>query len=710
MQWIIEKNGYTFFWDIGNDLAALTSVQTGKLVWRGTLLPGFDLLHQGSRIFRKARAVVADLDETGGIIQLELEGIGTGTLQIAQTASGCEFERLDMTWTNNPPALISLYFGVDRMTSEQRDIVPNLDNPFWPNWAAQGFCIPSAKGAPIQSFFRSWDFGHATLPLGNFGPALGTPYAAAFPRPLLCAALGGDDGWLVLGCAAIPDAAMTLDIRSSNGCLNYRYREDLWGAPTNSSRAWEGLLRLSWQAEAWDAYNAHFKTFDVSPVDPQYQLSQWNTWGEYRFNIFKTRRMIDVIANDVKSEVFVFDDKWETYPSSGVPNRNNLPDFEGDLAYLRERGLKVGLWQAVGWTDDPEAAGLTRDDLLCGSDGNPRRASWSMNPHVPESAHYCLDPSSTKVREYLHDRVRRIVRDYQADLLKLDFGYGLPGPDVAVPRDPAYRGERMAYTLYQLVADAAREVNPKIILQSWGISPLMRPAYNMVSLDDLGDAGSQEAIGHRQWSVWAALAGQMSAAIMASSGYDWASIPDILLNTAVIGAPGGVSGIHTANDTRVSSRLLSLLRALMLWYRRSTRWTPLWLNTEKGSLQQEPLVRCWGRLEPINGEDRLTALALRDGSDKLSDRSLLRQMDWSGRWAIIAQDDADIYASKRLACIPFEPGRLLLPCPSKPKAVQMIIKTDEIPYLDWKWSDGMLSLDMSFNINLDELTGFLILR
>ena len=60
------------------------------------------------------------------------------------------------------------------------------------------------------------------------------------------------------------------------------------------------------------------------------------------------------------------------------------------------------------------------------------------------------------------------MRDYHADLLKLDFGYGLPGPDVAVPRDPAHRGERMAYTLYKLAADAAREVNPNIILQSLG--------------------------------------------------------------------------------------------------------------------------------------------------------------------------------------------------------------------------------------------------
>ena len=91
------------------------------------------------------------------------------------------------------------------------------------------------KDAPIQSFFRCWDFGHATMPLGNFGPSLGTPYAAAFPRPTVLRAIGGDDGWMVFGCASVPDAAMTLDIRSSSGCLNYRYREDLWGASLDIS-------------------------------------------------------------------------------------------------------------------------------------------------------------------------------------------------------------------------------------------------------------------------------------------------------------------------------------------------------------------------------------------------------------------------------------------------------------------------------------------
>ena len=74
MQWIIEKNGYTFAWDIGTDSATLTANQSGKLVWQGTLMPGFDMIHQNERVFQKAHAIAAELSETGGIIQLELDG------------------------------------------------------------------------------------------------------------------------------------------------------------------------------------------------------------------------------------------------------------------------------------------------------------------------------------------------------------------------------------------------------------------------------------------------------------------------------------------------------------------------------------------------------------------------------------------------------------------------------------------------------------
>ena len=131
-------------------------------------------------------------------------------------------------------------------------MVPSLELPFWPGWSAEGYCVPSGKGGPVQSFFRNWDLGHATFPLGSFGPSLGTPYAAAFPRPMFSAAMGGQDGWVAFGPGTIPDAALTLEIRATTGTLHYLYREDLWGTPAGRTRVWPEPLRFAWAPTAWD--------------------------------------------------------------------------------------------------------------------------------------------------------------------------------------------------------------------------------------------------------------------------------------------------------------------------------------------------------------------------------------------------------------------------------------------------------------------------
>ena len=119
-----------------------------------------------------------------------------------------------------------------------------------------------------------------------------------------------------------------------------------------------------------------------------------------------------------------------------------------------------------------------------------------------------------------------MMRAFNPQLLKLDFGYGLPGPDVSAPRNPEFRGERLPYEFdVRIIVDAAREVKPDVTIQYYGIHPLMRPVTDVVALDDLGDAGGYEGEAHGEWSIWSALAAAQGSAIMASSGYDWKAVP-----------------------------------------------------------------------------------------------------------------------------------------------------------------------------------------
>jgi hypothetical protein len=710
MIWRHKAAEHQLHWDLATDRATVSLAAAGARVWQGSLLPSFWLqTNDGLKRYIKAAIVPCAIEPADERIRLDLtlSDLGSGTLHVERLPDGLRFQRLVIHWHTDPPlAIIGFYFGASALTADQRPIVPSLEFPFWPDWLSDGLCIPSAKGAPIQSFFRAWDFGHAELPLGSFGPSLGTPYAAAFPRPLYAMAMGGAAGWVAIGSGAVPDGALSLQVRSATGMLRSLLREDLRG-PGQALREWEEPLRLCWSATAWEAYRLLYETFPIvdRPQD-HHQRSSINTWGSFKTGDFDLRRLADR-AIDVGAKVLVIDDLWETFNGSGEPDAARFPRFHLDLDYARSRGLEIGLWQSIGWIDQPQAVGLTPDDLLCGEDGLPRKANWAMSPHFTGPLHFCLDVSAKRAVDFIRQRTQRIMKQIRPTLLKLDFGYGLPGPDVAVPRNPQFRGERMALELLRVIATAAREIDPGVTLQYYGVHPLMQPVTDIIALDDLGDAGSEETAGHSQWAIWSALAGARSTAIMASSGYDWSADDEILLNTAVIGAPGCVLPMDDAQPAMSLARL-NHRRAVAGWHRRTTRWRPLWLNSEPGRLGVEPHLSSWGRIERIAGEDRITAIALRPLPAGVAPIDVPGVLGWNGRWAIISQDNLDIRDSKHLACIGFDVGGWIeLKRNPSPSRLVEITRAGERSAAEAKIDGRRIRLDIS-PMHFDDLLGYLI--
>jgi hypothetical protein len=247
-----------------------------------------------------------------------------------------------------------------------------------------------------------------------------------------------------------------------------------------------------------------------------------------------------------------------------------------------------------------------------------------------------------------------------------------------------------------------------VTIQYYSIHPLMAPVEDLITLDDLGDAGGQEAAGHGEWSIWAALAGVQGRAINASSGYDWRDDNEVLLDTAVIGAPGSILPLPTGGEPPAPGLDFHHRRALVLWYRHTTLWKPLWLNSEKGAIGHEPQPRCFGRLEPIHGEDRLTALVLRPegAGENEMDVPGLGKVHWQGRWALISQDDEALANSHRLACIPFDGGSLRLPRTSEPTRVIAVDKSEH-PLTSWSWRESSLEVRCPSS---PELVGILVIN
>jgi hypothetical protein len=574
------------------------------------------------------------------------------------------------------------------LSEVERTQAPSANAQMWPDWRSERYAVPGAKGSPIQSVFRRWDFGNASIALGSFGSSLGTPYAAAYPRPLFAAAMGKAGAWVCMGTGCVPDGALSLELRASYSFMQWLYREDLWGARTERERVWEEPLRLHWDESPWSAYERMFASFPMGASgETVHAVSQCNSWGDFKKDIFDLRATADR-AVELGARLLVLDDKWETWSSSAIPDRKRFPRFDEDLEYIRRRGLQLGFWQSVGWVDDPASCGLGTSDLIVGRDGKPRRAAWDGDPRGP--AHFVLDPSSERSLNWLRERTLRLMREFRPALLKLDFGYALTNPNTGVPRNPDLRGERFAFTLLKTIATAAREANPHVTLQYYGLHPLMREVTTLVALDDLGDAGDREADGHGIWSVWAALAGAAGTAIMASSGYQWEDDAEIVLDTAVIGAPGTILPRKLVDGSAVPLRWLQQRAAINRWHRRTTRWRPLWLNTSRGAEGKELRMGSLGRLETVAGEERLTALALR----RVASGTMpgLDGFEWSGRWALIAQSDEDIRGRGSVACIAVDGGRLRMPRRERPVRVVAVSARGESAWRNWEWRGGVLAL------------------
>jgi len=701
---------FSFHWDLARDHARVLNADSRQEIWSGSLFPlwwiqGQDGVSQAVQP-QASRALCSD-DRLE--VELDLGQYGTASLSASLLAAGISIDHVAVQWTRPATPVIGMYFGCQLLTTAQRSAVPTLDRPFWPNWRAEGFGIASAKTSPMQSFFRRWDFGHTTIPLGSFGPAMGTPYAAAFPRPLYAGCMGGRHGWVCLGAGCVPDAALSWQVRSSSGAQEWLYREDLWQAPVGSVRNWTQPLRLLFADSAWLAYREYFRSLGGKSVNRSslHQKSFWGTWGDFRFERFDIPAAIDRALDEVETPLVCIDDPWESFTGSGIPHPQRLPTFADDIAYGHKRGAQIGIWTSLAWIARPDLAGLDDNDLILSRDGAPIKGMWCMDPHDPERWCSCMDPSSARVRDYIRERTKRFMRLYRPTLLKIDFGYGVPGPDACAPRDPQYRGERLGFALAELVAGVAREIDATVTIMYVTLSPLWDHIQDLCGMDDLGDAGHYEASGHGHWSVWAALLGDRGVGIMASSGYDWMADADVLLDTAVIGAPGANLPRQMDDGSSIPPAFIARRRALARWYRRTTYWTPRWWNSSSGSLAQEPEARSWGRLELVNGAEVLTAVALRGDSAETAGENPAEKITWQGRWALIAQTLDSVFVTAELACIPFGPGWISI-ARDRPTEVLLVNGHGHSNCKSWSWADGQLTVEISAEMAASDLLGVLI--
>ena len=699
--WKYNEQSYQFEWDLKSDRARATQSSTSQSLWSGGLLPAFWAVDGfGTYRYLKAEAVsLTEIDSKKSRIDLRIPDWAEGSLIIEKNEWGILFSELTIKWTKEIPAIIEMFWGTQSVPAERVSMVVD-ERPFTPDWSAAGYCVPGAKEGTVQSYFRFWDFGHSTIALGSFGPSLGAPYGAAFPRPTLFFAMGSDNGWVNFGAGNVPDAAMSLKLQSSLGTIRYSYREDLWGASKDQQKVWSNPLKITFGKSSYDAFKKYYSSFPVKKGTPaiKHQAASWNTWGNWKDRKYAIKPMVD-FAKKLGTELFVLDDPWAETKGSINHNKKLFPDFENDIKYIKENGMDCGFWETVGWIGDPASCGLSNDDLILDRNGIPCQASWNYNPL--SGGHFFIDLSSEKSREYVKRRTIEEMKFFKPDVIKLDYGYGIPGPQMGVPRNPALRGERHSHEFIKLVSEAAKSVNPDVTILYYGISPLFTEHIDIISLDDQGDMWYAIKAGHDEWSIWASLLSNSKLAITGSSSYDWDTDDEVILNSFILGSANAVLGTEMLDGSPVPEKYLNRRLAINKWFRRTILWEPLWLNSHIGDLQKAPVLKCWGRQEGGN----LTALVLR--GEKEQGYEPLNPYNWSGRWAIISQDDKSIGESSKIAVVPFDEGSLAMKLKSKPKKVSSVGLNSQQENKDWKWENEELKLSIS-NKDLNNTAGFLI--
>lgn len=134
---------------------------------------------------------------------------------------------------------------------------------------------------------------------------------------------------------------------------------------------------------------------------------QWLTWANFGPNLDDAliRRQADLAA-DAGFVQFLIDDGWQRDRLGTEPDRVKFPDFTGTAAYIRSRGLKLGLW------------------LSCFRDANsPDRKEWPDARSLPVVTRLggIAMSFTTPWRAFYAEDLARLHRQYGAAYFKQDF-------------------------------------------------------------------------------------------------------------------------------------------------------------------------------------------------------------------------------------------------------------------------------------------------
>ncbi|MDE3096268.1 MAG: hypothetical protein KGK07_09740 [Chloroflexota bacterium] len=528
--------------------------------------------------------------------------------------------------------------------------------------------IPGGRQDPEQAIFPTAGLEDVRFSVGCFGMDTGTYHQQwALPHYVVACfnagAGGAPSGAACAGLGAVPDGNVIASVDRGAFSYEVNVRGDLWGhrrGPREIVFDWPLLIAVA--GDWYSAALAYFEALDAEGLLPERKAAvpdaafwpQYDTWGDQaarrcfldRFDEEHLRAIYaDFRRSGLRARLFVIDDKWEGVYGSLSHDEQRFPHFLSLLDEIRADGHEVGLWTAFPRCEDYRALGLGPESVLMTPGGAPyvvreRERSW-----------YVFDPTDEAAAAHLASRARYLVETYHPALVKIDFGYEIPTPDVAGPHDPTAGGERLFARFLEVICGELKCADPRVAVLYYCLTPLFRDSIDQCGMDDLWMSRGAYDEGFARRALLASWCGAFGVVPYGSSGYDWKSAASIWLDTAVIGTPGVIAPL--AGDeygARLTPRLAALYNGVARISRRVSRYTVALFDAELRDPAAGPRARTWARVE----DGRTTVIALRPGASGVARAAGLAEADCEAVVASLTDDD--VREARAVGVVPFGAG------------------------------------------------------
>jgi len=302
---------------------------------------------------------------------------------------------------------------------------------------------------------------------------------------------------------------------------------------------------------------------------------------------------------------------------------------------------------------DPADMGLNFSHMLHLVDGKP------LITGDGDSKYYILDFTQPEVEKVLRAQAKKFVERYKPDFVKFDFGYELPPLSVAAPRDMRLAGERLMLKGLEVVVGGMRDANPDIVVMYYCLSPLFHEYFDLHCTDDLFMTTGEYDVEANRRLFFGGLLGEIGEPTYGSGGYDWATMPAIWFDSALIGTLGSLNSFFgDEQDEMPTPDLIAKYNGLSEVVRNSNIFSIEPVDADYTSVTRGAHSPSWARFE----NDELVAVALR--TQRLDGREgpvkFGEVVEATASVVIASKTNDGIAKAARLAVVPYGAGELTL--------------------------------------------------